>query len=180
MKDIYIALTATPHLISHLIRKITGAKVSHVMIIYKSDTWGGYWAVEATKPIVMKVPAEKAFHHVHSMYRVEFDGPPALQAIREYIGNKYDYRSLALHLRVFLAFKFFKKRLKHIFVETKAQTCSELVMRFIKAAREKDKPLAGTEMIDPEATTPGDVLDYIEGNRSYFERIDHVEFSKKL
>jgi hypothetical protein len=161
---IKIVLTASPMWISRLIRYLTGGRVSHCMLQYPSDLWGGEWVAEATVGGVQKRPAELRRHHVKYEFLCKFDPKPALHTLRDEIGQPYDYPGIVAFAWVILLLRVFKKRVKWPWKNSKAQFCSELIWRFFIAAG-----IPGAADRDPETVTPEDVLIFME-EKSEFER----------
>jgi len=145
-----IVYTASDTLFGRAIRWLTNSKVSHVMIQYTSDLWGGEWVAEATLPKVCKLPAERARHNVVEEFECLFDAQPAFHAIRGEIGRWYDFRLLFGFGLILLLWKFLKIKVRRPLGNTKGDVCSEFVAKFYKAAKLKDSERIVSAKFSPQ------------------------------
>jgi len=162
-----IVFTRSDTFMSKAIRWLTAGRVSHVLLQYPSEMWGGEWVAEATWPMVLMRPAEKARHGVYKEFECLFDVRTALNAIRGEIGQWYDFQGLAV-LGVWLfVWRVFKKKLQHPLHSTSGNKCSELYAKMFKATTE----LPNTHRFEPEYTSPEDLLDYCEEWPKFFREL---------
>jgi len=152
---IKIVFTASDTWIGRLIRCLTRGKVSHVMIQYPSDLWGGEWIAEATATGVRKIPADRARHHVMAEFQCSFDPGPALKKISAHVGSSYDYAGVFVLAWAIVSWRLFRRKVRRPLNNTKGQFCSEFVSRFFRAA-----DLPGTERWNPERSSPQRLLQY--------------------
>lgn len=131
-----LVFTASHTIGGKIIRWLTQSRVSHVMIQYESDLWGGEWVAEAMVKGVMKRPAEKARHHVVSEYYCNFDPKPGFRAIRKYFGDWFDFEGILVAGWIILIWRIFKRKIRVPFRTARNQFCSELVARFLEASSE--------------------------------------------
>lgn len=161
-----IVFTASDRWLSRVIRWLSGGRVSHCFIQHPSQVWGGEWATEATWPIVLQRPAEKARHCIFAEYACQFDATPALQKIRKEVGKWYSFDGFFLMGWWLLIKKIFKTRIRHPFHSTKGDICSELLVKFFRSAI-----LPGADKLDPDYTTPEGVLRYCEKLPELFKKL---------
>ena len=161
-----IILTASPMWLSRAIRYLTKGRVSHCMLQYPSDLWGGDWIAEATVGGVQKRPAETRRHHVKAEFRCKFDPAPALHKIRREVGEGYDYPGIVGFAWVILLLRVFKLKIRRPWRNAKTQMCSEFIWRFFLAVS-----IPGADERDPEEVTPEMVYAFMEARPSYFEGI---------
>ena len=163
---IRVVLTASTMFLSRLIRWATRGRVSHCMLQYPSDLWGGDWVAEATVGGVQIRPAETRCHHVKDEFLCKFEPRFALHSIRAEIGQPFDYPGLAAFVWVILIGRLLGRKVRWPWRNSKAQFCAEFIWRFFIAAK-----IPGAEARDPETVTPEDVYDFMEERPDYFERL---------
>jgi hypothetical protein len=166
-----VVLTASKSLVGRIIRWITRGDVSHVLIQYPSDLWGGEWAAEAISTGVVKRPAEKARHAVVREYRCKFDPKPGLHAIRSLIGEPYAYEGLFIAGWLILLYRIFKKKIRKPLHTANAQFCSEVVARFYDATPELPKPQLPLHngKWNFDVVSPEDIDTYSAANPKWFD-----------
>jgi len=169
---IRIVYTASNTLFGKVIRYLTNSKVSHVMIQYSSDLWGGEWVAEATLPMVCKMPAEKARRNVVTEFECLFDAKPALHAIRDEIGKWYDFKLIFGLGFILMLWKFLKIKIRRPLGNSKGDICSEFVAKFYKAAK-----LPNSGNIVPSRYYPELSLNYNLAYPELFKQIDVAKTS---
>jgi hypothetical protein len=165
-----IVFTASNTYFGRLIRWITQSDTSHVMLQYTSDLWGGEWIAEATVTGVRKVPAEKAKHSVIREYVCKFDAKKMLHSMRDYLGEPYDYQSIAVLGWTLLIYKIFQKKITRPLHNHYGQFCSEFISRGF--AGDEDLPKHNWDFT---TVSPKEVDTYCKLYPSYFELIDKSE-----
>lgn len=152
---IYIGFSRSRSIRSKLVRWATGAAWSHVWIEYPSHAWGGRWVAHSAENGVVKVPAEPYLASCEAVKRfeVKVDITKGLEACREFVGRKYDYKVIwnALVGVIHRVTKW-QWLYKIVSKDSSKLTCSEFVSSILKEAG-----VIGTEGMDPELTTPGDL-----------------------
>jgi len=166
-----IVLTASNTFVGKAIRWITCGDVSHVMIQYGSDLWGGEWVAEAIAKGVVKIPAERARHRVVKEYKCKFDPKPGLHAIRNLIGQRYAFEGILVAGWLILLWRIFKKKINRPFKNVKGQFCSEVAAKFFNAVPTLPKPQLPlhTGYWNFNCVSPEDIDDYCAANQQYFE-----------
>ena len=164
--SVRIVLTATNYLVPRLIRWITGSQVSHAGIQFSAPIWGSDLMVEATFPKARFAPVEIARHNVVYDYECKFDTTASFKAINTLVGQWFDIEGLLIIGWIRAVWILFRRRIKVPHRNAKEQFCSELVARFLIAAK-----LPGTESWDPERITPEDIRQYCEQHPELFTRI---------
>lgn len=140
---------------SKLLRWATAAQWSHVWIEYPSHLWGGRWVTHSAENGVVKVPAEPylASQETVLRYKIGVDVTEGFKQCRGYIGRKYDYKMIWNGLLgVIHRVTKWQWLYKIVSKDSSQFTCSEFVTLILKKAG-----VPGTEDMDPELTTPGDL-----------------------
>lgn len=151
---------------SKLIRWATRSPWSHVWIEYPSAIWGGRWVAHSWAEGVTKVPLDQ----VETMYPVRktFECRPNMEAgflwARKYVNAGYDYGVIWNGLLLVLHHATGWEWLHKIVIRSAAKfSCSEFVCGFLKAAE-----VAGTESMDLELTTPGDLEKFCSSSKDFW------------
>jgi len=164
---IRIVFTASDTWIGRTIRRLTKGRVSHVFFQHPSVTWGGEWATEATWPMVLQRPAEKARHSIYKEFECLFDIEACFQANRNEIGRWYAFEGIAIFGLWLLLWRVFKHKIRHPFHSTKGDFCSELAAKIFRSS----KRLPELSTFDPDYTDPEKVLGYCEKYPEFFREI---------
>lgn len=151
---------------SKLIRWATKSKWSHTWIEYPEDVWGGRWAVHAWEDGVVKIPNERirASYPEQRAYECQEDLSQGLTWARQYIGAPYDYGVIwnGLLLVVYGATGW--RWLYDVVHRNAAKfSCSEFVAGVLKASS-----VPGTQDIDPELATPGELERFCSTSQSFW------------
>jgi len=107
---------------------------SHIMIGYDDELWGGQWVSESTVGGVHNLPAERRMHNVVAIVECLFDTKLALQDVRKYIGDNFDYPGLVFVGWAKLMWRLFRVKVRSPWHSTTAQFCSEYASRMLLAA----------------------------------------------
>lgn len=167
MAKVTVVFTASTGLVGRAIRWFSSGRVSHSMIQYPSDLWGGTWVAEAVASGVRKVRSWKSRHHVVSEFECMFDAGMALKKIGNFVGESYDYSGVVIFGWLLLWKRILGRKLNRPFKSTKGMFCSELVARMFMAAG-----LEGTKEWNPEMISPEDLLEYCEKYGCYFKKVE--------
>lgn len=163
---IYIGFSRGKSLRSKLIRWATAAEWSHVWVEYPSHVWGGRWIAHSAELGVVKAPAEPylASRERTIRYEVKVDITRGLEACRDHVGKRYDYKVIwnAL-LGVLLRVTGWKWLRKIVVKDSSRFTCSEFVTSILKEAG-----VTGTEGMDPELTTPGELETFCASSNDFW------------
>jgi len=173
--SVRLIFTASNFPIAKLIRWVTKGRTSHVMIGYDDDLWGGEWVSEATVGGVHNLPAERRMHNVVAIVRCKFDAKPALQDVRKFIGDGFDYQGLVFVGWAKLVWKLFRVKVRRPWRSTKFQFCSEYAGRMLSSAERRNLIPKHKELSkDPEKNYPEPLLKLVLADSVNFE----VEFLK--
>lgn len=129
--------------------------------------WGGEWAVEAWATGVRAVPAWRARlnHRVVAVYECKFETAGALREVGKLVGQPYDFAGL-IRLGWVLFWRWLGVSVRKPLGSTRGQFCTEVIARFIMAAK-----LPEAQNWDPEALTPKDLVWYCRTHPEWFVRI---------
>jgi hypothetical protein len=169
--SVRIVFTASHTWLGRLIRWLSSGRASHVFIQHPSATWGGEWATEATWPMVLQRPAERSRKYIVKEFLCDFNAPLALNKIRDEVGKWYSFDGLLALGAWLLVWRVFHRKLKHPFHSVRGDLCSELVAKMIRAATE----VPDTKNLDPDYTTPEQLLCFCEQHPTQFPEIPVVE-----
>jgi hypothetical protein len=167
---IRVAFTASNTIVGKLIRLLTRGRVSHCIIQYPDELWGGEWVVEATLQGVRMIPAEKARHNIVAEFECLFDAAPALKKIRNEVGSPYDFQRFFVLGLALIGWRLLKLKIRKPMHSTNGNLCSEFVAKLIMVAG-----LDNSSCIDPESITPEELLKYCETHIEHFKQIKQLE-----
>lgn len=169
--SVRIVFTASKFPLAKLIRWATKGRVSHAMILYDNPMWGGDWVAEATVGGVKMLPAEKVMHNAVAVFKCKFDTWPALQAIRQHVGDGYDYAGLLYFGWAILVWRLFRRKIRRPLRKSSEEFCSEFVAMFLAAAEKLNKvPLLEGLWENPERNDPETLMKVLEKYPAQFER----------
>ncbi len=156
-----IGFSTTNALLSRIIRRLTGSKVSHAFLVY--------WDVDFEREMVMEamgrgfriVPFDKFRQHnrVVGVFTPRHSIERGLRRAVDWLGADYDARGLLGMVLVLVARWFTLRRRRNPFGSSRAFFCSEAVAR---ACVWSEYP--GFDL-DPEATTPKDLFDFFSAEK---------------
>lgn len=163
---VLVAVSASRGFIGWAIRKLTGSKVNHTFLLYRSAQWGGWWAAQiAAKGVVLlpafKVTEECDFLEVYESQSTDLE--LVLAKMRDTIGEKYDYAGIVGFFLRIVAWKVAHKKIRNALHSKGELFCSEFVAKFLRAA---GTPQA--RKMEPSITSPGDVREYLQTIESGF------------
>lgn len=168
MNDIFIAFSARGGIISRLIRWLTGGRVSHAAVLYRSVTWGGLWVAEATSAGVHTYPLTNPKIWV-SVWRVKYDITADMRVARAYFGEHYDFLGVLRFGFILMWWRIFKRKLRRPLTASSGQFCSEWVAHVLRSV------IGG---LDPQWASPESLLKVIETASDKFDKTDIVEAAK--
>lgn len=177
MENVYIRFGAWNNLKSKVIRWVTRSKWSHVWIEYDSKRWGGRMVVHADAKGVIIEPLlnfleRRGAPTSTAIYKVNKGNPDsAFIESRYYLGKDYGFRTVILNALLLLLVRLGWQG-KGAFRDSGKYVCSEFATLFIKHA-EIDCPL------DPEATWPGKLADWMETRPDTFHCTVKGKFLQK-
>jgi len=145
-------------LLSWLIRKATRSPASHAWILYDDPTFGERMVLESTALGFHLSPFDGWSHHNRVVEVFDFEAPlsDGLKAVTQFLGERYDVGGL-LGMPIVLLGRWMRRKWLNPFRSSKAVFCSEAVVRTLQGAR-----VAGSLELDPEGTSPGDLLEFCQ------------------
>lgn len=169
IEPVRIGFSTTNALLSRLIRRLTGSRASHAFLVCRDVDFERDMVMEAVGDGFRIVAYDRFQRHntvvaelapAHSIER-------GLRRAVDWLGSAYDTRGLAgmlvVLIRRWLRLRTRSVRLRNPFARSRALFCSEAVAR---ACRWADYP--GFDL-DPESTTPQDLLDFFTREASGLE-----------
>ena len=158
--SICVCVSKAPGIASWFIRFWSRSRVSHAFVTFRSQTLGKVFAMESTATGFRLTPWSrwKRSHTLIGRYRVNaplVNQLSALEELSEYLGTRYDYKSL---LGFF--WRLFRNRMSNKYNSSKRLICSEAVALFLFKA-------GLTDFERPETWTPGDLYRAIEKDQRF-------------
>lgn len=161
MSKITIGFSASNSIIGRIIRWFTKGRVSHAYATYYSETLQNVFVIEATFWGYKLTPHNKWIkkNKIVAEFKCSRDLSSGLIHVSKWLGGTYDFWSaLGLGAR-----RWFGKLYRNPFRDPNKLHCSEAVTLLLHGAK-----LA--EDLDPESTTPEDLLEFCEKS-DLFEEI---------
>lgn len=154
-----VGFSTTRALLSRAIRRLTGSRVSHAFLVYEDVDFQRTMVMEAVGSGFRIVPLDKFARH-NEIVRIFTPRHPIDTGLRkavDWLGEAYDARAL-LGMALLLALRSLRLRLKrrNFLASSRALFCSEAVARACRASGYPHFHL------DPETTTPQDLLAFFE------------------
>lgn len=153
-RPLLIGFSASKSLVSRLIRRVTGAPVSHAFVVYWSLDYACYMVME----MVGRGLSERPWHEyladkstaVHSVFRPVVDVSAAFPATKTWLADAYNYEGLFGMLAVLFG-QLLRRKLKNPLHSPKSMFCSEMCARLLIAAK-----YPGSVLLNPpDDVTPG-------------------------
>lgn len=141
--------------VSWLIRKFTGSRVSHVALCV--DIYGIPVMLHATMGGVQLTLRNRfeADNHIVEEFRFKPDMTIGVyHTIAQHLGDRFDYVGLLGHAYVSVVWKWLKRKRRNPLASPSALVCSEFVLHV-----DPTKQIEEWKWLDPERTTPQDLLD---------------------
>jgi len=152
-KDVVVVLTAGGEFYSRAICNLTGSNVNHALIAYKSDEWGGWWAVQTDQRGVVKVPIENVKRVYSEVYEFpELDLKTAMPRVRDLIGDSYDWEGIFGFMIKLWAWRALGRNVMNPLHDTGDLFCSELVTTYLQRV---DGMYHWIEELVPSSVAPG-------------------------
>lgn len=161
---IHVGFSTTGGLLSRIIRRITGAPVSHCFIAYRCATFADDMVLEASGQ-GFRIMAWRRFdkeNKLVAMYRLRLAEPvqrASLARMAERLGDAYD----TISLFGFMVRKWFRLR-RTPFDSREKLVCSEAVGLFLK--------WSGVPVGDVGVVTPRDLFELAQNNAEVFELVE--------
>ena len=182
---ICIGFGANDSLRSKLIRWATGSEYSHVWIEYPSTCWGGQWVAHSAEHGVVKEPCERVRARYDRTYIFEvkdFDLTPGMQASKELLGRRYDFKVIWNGLLLVLNRVLKSKWLWKLAAKDMSKlSCSEFVtvvmMRAGLPAIQSGEfvhqvmgrlGIEGATEVEPEFVTPGNLFRLCKSSKTFW------------
>ena len=148
---IFVCSSAGAGVFGWLIRKVTKSKVNHVFILYESEFWGGWFAIDIAEKGPIPTPAKKAFKDCSKLYVYEplFDLREGIVKNKKRINRGYDWIGILGFFFAYVKSWFTKKEVENKLHSSKRDFCSEYLTYCIK-----DSSGSMAEMLEPESTSP--------------------------
>lgn len=161
MSNITIGFSASTGIVGKTIMWFTRGRVSHAYATYYSKTLQNVFVIEATFWGYKLTPHSKWLKHNQPVaeFKCSYDLSPGLRHVAKWLGGTYDFWS-AFGLA---AKRWFGKWYRNPFRDPKKLHCSEAVTMMLRK-------IGLAENLDPESTTPEDLLQYCS-KHSCFEEI---------
>jgi|SRR5688572_25271971 hypothetical protein len=161
---VHVGFSTTGGWLSRMIRRLTGSKVSHCIVVYRSDVFGQEMVLEACGNGFRMISWRRwdRANKLVALYRVDLPEEKlraGMQRLADRLGDSYDTPSLfgfALH-RTF--------RLKSVPFNSRAKlVCSEALALFLH--------WCGLPIVDVGAMTPQSLLGMAEERKDCFILVD--------
>lgn len=160
---IRMGFSTSKGIISWLIRKVTRSKVSHAWVTFRDETLNKTVVMHATRmgfhlePWVMFVK----HNDIKAQFTCTLDLLPGAQYMADWLGTKYDFKSIVGFVWIWIA-SWFKRKVKNPVRDTSKMVCSEAMTILIQKAC-----VTRSEKLDPESTTPEQLWDFIGGHEQF-------------
>jgi hypothetical protein len=154
-----VGFSTTRALVSRLIRRLTGSRVSHAFLVYDDVDFERTMVMEAVGSGFRIVPLDRFERH-NTVVRIFTPRHPidvGLRSAVDWLGEGYDTGGL-LGMALLLVLRSLKLRIKrrNLLASSRTLFCSEAVARACRASGYPGFRL------DPETTTPQDLLAFFE------------------
>jgi hypothetical protein len=158
-----VGFSTTNTLLSRIIRRFTGSRVSHAFLVYQDVDFDREMIMEAAGAGFRIVPLDRFRRHnrVVAIFTPRHPIDEGLRAAVDWLGESYDAGGL-VGMALLLAGRWLKVRLRrrNFLARSRALFCSEAVARACRASR-----YPGFDL-DPETTTPQDLFAFFEAESS--------------
>ena len=151
-----IGFSTTNHLVSRIIRKLTGSIVSHTWVLYYDEDFKCDCVIEFTKGgcRLSTFDRFKQRNLIVKIWTPQCSVQKGFVGLRNFLEAGYDYIGLFGMLFVLFA-RWLKKKIRNPFASSKKLFCSECVVRLLQNA---EYPRSDT--LDPETVTPDDLYHF--------------------
>jgi len=167
MKDVFLCFSKENSLYARIIRYLINGSVNHVFFIFWSEDWHDYLSMETDWRGTVLVPAKDL---VQSMYKVRYfqclnkDLVEGLLANFDLVGKKYAWSSIFGFLLKIIYQNTFKRIIPNPIRSKNRVFCSELAVDVLKKSG-----VGFSKNLDPESTSPEDLLDLIKKDIGWVE-----------
>lgn len=152
---VYVGFSTTNAILSRFIRWVTKSEVSHTFLVF--DLYGRAWVLEAGFFGVTMLPVDKfqKDNIIKTMAAIPEIGDEHIAKAMDDLGDRYDFGGL-LGSAVVIVGRWFKRKWKNPWQDSKAMFCSEFVVTILQEAHFPD-----AELLEPSETTPQDLQDFL-------------------
>jgi hypothetical protein len=149
--------------ISWVIRKITRSKASHAWVTFRDPTLNKTVVMHATRRGFHLEPWSKFVKHsdTKAQFTCTLDLLPGVQYLANWLGTRYDYKSIFGFFWIWVA-SWFHRKIKNPFRNTAKMVCSEAMAILIQKAG-----VNRSEKLDPESTTPEALWEFMGGHEQF-------------
>ena len=130
MKNVFVCFVKESMFYGKLIRKFTAADVNHVFLIFRSDEWKDWQAIEIDYRGVIQVSAKNTLENILGLecyYCKTHDLSKGLLANKDRIGLGYDWKAIFGYLCKIAHKKYLKKNIDNPLNNPDKLFCSEFV-----------------------------------------------------
>lgn len=153
---VWVGFSTSRHWISAAIRWFTRSRASHAFIVYESHELATRVILEAHYTF-RALPYDFFARRNKIVAEVEIancDKAAVVRKTAQFLGTDYDYTGIVGGIVVSIG-RWLKRRWSNPTGDPHTVTCSEAVTRALKAGL-----YPGVETLDPEATTPQDLMEF--------------------
>jgi len=149
-------------LLSWLIKKFTKSQASHMMI--GLEMYGVPVVIHSTMGGVQITPRKKQMvnNEILEEYKFIPDVTNGLKHSFDHLGERYDYVGLLGYAIILIMWRWFRRKMKNPLASPTALVCSEFVLHV-----NHDGQIKEWEGLDPERTTPQDLIEICRLNGSF-------------
>ena len=161
--SIRMGFSTSKGVVSWVIRKITRSKASHAWITFRDETLNKTVVMHATRMGFHLEPWSKFVKHndIKAQFTCTLDLLPGVQYMADWLGTKYDYKSIFGFIWVWIA-SWFKRKIKNPLRDTSKMVCSEAMTLIIQKAG-----VVEAEALDPESATPEALWEFMGGHEQF-------------
>lgn len=145
------------NIVSRLIRWLTKSKASHAWLLVEDPFFGLEMVMEATETGFRLIPLANFKAEGNNIVALLEPSSPLDEGVKQagkWLGEHYDFAGL-FGASVVILGRWLRRKWRNPFGSPKSMFCSEAVVRVMQASK-----FPGAEGLDPEATTPQDLLDF--------------------
>lgn len=155
--------THTKSILSRIIRWFTGSKASHAWLLVDDPFFGMEMVMEATETGFRFIPYDNFKAEGNDIVAVLEPAYPLDEGVRQaarWLGESYDFAGLFGSIFVMMG-RWLRRKWRNPFDKAHSMFCSEAVVQVLQAAK-----YPGAEKFDPSATTPQDLLDFLQSGKA--------------
>jgi len=151
---VLVCASAGAGIFGWFIRKVTRSFVNHVFILYESEFWGGWFAIEIAEKGPVPIPAYKALKGCDKLYVFEpkYDLREGIIKNKNRINVGYDWLGIIGFFLAYIRSWFTGEVVKNKLHSSGRDFCSEYVSSVIR-----DSSGSNSNNLIPESTSPKDL-----------------------